>query len=272
MSNLRHSDVATPPPVPFVRSYAVTHPTGTLIPPQPVGWDQLVYAASGVMTVITESGRWVAPPTRAVWVPSGSALRIEIAGRAQLRNLYLEAGVAPLGSSPAVLHVSGLLRELVLRAIALAPLWRADPAHCNLVAVLVDELATLPTAPLDLPLPTDARAVHVADALLADPGTDQSLEALAAAAGASRRTVERLFRSETLMPVAGWRNRLRVLTALRCLGEGQSVAAISRQLGYSSPSAFVTMFRRETGTTPTAYFREQPVAVDRPRHSGTVGS
>ena len=270
MSNLQHVDVTTPAAVPFVRSYAVTHPSGTLIPPQPVGWDQLVYAASGVMTVITESGRWVAPPTRAVWVPSGSALRIEIAGRAQLRNLYLEVGVASLPASPAVLHVSGLLRELVLRAIALAPLWRADARHCNLMAVLVDELATLPTAPLDLPLPTDARAVHVAEALLAEPGTARSLEALAGSAGASRRTIERLFRSETLMPIAAWRNRLRVLTALRLLGDGQTVAAISRQLGYSSPSAFVAMFRRETGMTPTAYFREQPAAVERPRRSGTV--
>jgi AraC-like DNA-binding protein len=271
MSNLRQRAQA-PRPVPFVRSYAVTHPTGTLIPPQPAGWDQLVYAASGVMTVITESGRWVAPPTRAVWVPSGSALRIEIAGRAQLRNLYLEVGVASLSASPAVLHVSGLLREVVLRAIALAPLWRADSAHRNLVAVLVDELATLPTAPLDLPMPRDARAARVADALIADPGTEQSLEALAAVAGASRRTIERLFRSETLMPIASWRSRLRILTALRLLGDGQTVAAISRQLGYSSPSAFVTMFRRETGITPTAYFREQPAEVERSRRSGTVGA
>ena len=260
MSNLRQRDIGDAV-VPFVRSYAVTHPTGSVIPPQPEGWDQLVYAASGVMTVITESGRWVAPPTRAVWVPSGSALRIEIAGRAQLRNLYLEVGVAALAASPAVLNVSGLLREVVLRAIALAPLWRADAVHRNLVAVLVDELSTLPSAPLDLPMPTDARAVHVAEALLADPGTAQSLEVLAAAAGASRRTIERVFRSETLMPVAGWRNRLRVLTALRLLGEGKTVAAISRQLEYSSPSAFVTMFRREMGTTPAAYFPEQPTAV-----------
>jgi len=268
MSNSRQLEAPAPPAVPFVRSYAVTHPTGTLIPPQPVGWDQLVYAASGVMTVITESGRWVAPPTRAVWVPSGSALRIEIAGRAQLRNLYLEVGVAPLPVAPAVLNVSALLREVVLRAIALAPLWRANALHRNLIAVLVDELAALPTAPLDLPLPTDPRAVHVADALLAEPGTGQSLDQLAAAAGASRRTIERLFRLETLMPVAAWRNRLRVLSALRLLGDGHTVVAISRQLGYSSASAFVTMFRRETGTTPTAYFRQPPIL---PPGSGTVG-
>ncbi len=61
------------------------------------------------------------------------------------------------------------------------------------------------------------------------------------------------------MPVLAWRNRLRILTAMRDLGDGHTISAIARRLGYSSPSAFVTMFRRETGTTPTAYFRDRAV-------------
>ena len=32
---------------------------------------KLVHAAEGVLVVTTETGRWIAPPQRAVWVPGG---------------------------------------------------------------------------------------------------------------------------------------------------------------------------------------------------------
>jgi len=250
MSNSRHAE-----PEPFVRSYAVTHPAGTIVPPQPAGWDHLLYPASGVMTVVTPDGRWVVPPTRAVWVPSGTRHEIQITGRARLRNLYLAAGEAPPAPTPKALHVSPLLRELILRAVRLAPLHRSTPHHRHLVALLVHEVETIPDAPLVLPMPVDPRALAVAAALVGDPGSSRSLDAVAAAAGASRRTVERLFRAETGMALAQWRNRLRVLTALRLIAEGRPVGTIAADMGYANPSAFVTMFRRELGTTPTRYFR-----------------
>jgi AraC-like DNA-binding protein len=99
-------------------------------------------------------------------------------------------------------------------------------------------------------MPTDDRARHVADALLADPGTDRSLAALAADAGASRRTVERCFVAETGMPLARWRTQARLLEALRRLGAGATTVQVADAVGYSSPSAFVAAFRRELGTTP----------------------
>lgn len=246
MSHSRHTD-----PEPFVRSYAVTHPTGTVVPPQPPGWDHLLYAASGVMTVVTMAGRWVVPPRCGVWVPSATSHHIEIAGRARLRNLYLAEGIASTASTPKVLQVSPLLRELVLRAVALAPLWRSTPHHRTLVALLVHEVDLSPTAPLSLPMPTDSRAAAVARALITAPGTPTTLDDLASAAGASRRTVERCFRTETGLALAQWRNRLRVLTALRLLAEGRTVAATAAELGYANPSSFVAMFRRQTGSTPS---------------------
>ncbi|MCU1364799.1 MAG: transcriptional regulator, AraC family, partial [Ilumatobacteraceae bacterium] len=180
---------------------------------------------------------------------------LEISGRARIRTLYFPAAGGSGSLRPSVVHVSSLLRELILRAAATAPLFASVPTHQHLASLLLAELAALPVAPLDLPMPRDARARFVASALLVDPGTDRSLDALSADAAASRRTIERLFRAETGMPVLAWRNRLRVLSALRDIAAGDTVAAISRRLGYSSPSAFVTMFRREMGTTPTAYFR-----------------
>src|SRR5690348_5345757 len=78
ISRMRHRRSAAPPGEPPVRGYAVTHPHGPVVLPTADGWDQLIYAASGVMTVHTGDGVWVVPPDRAVWVPSGVVHRIEM--------------------------------------------------------------------------------------------------------------------------------------------------------------------------------------------------
>ena len=56
----------------LTRSYAVTHPRNVgLADRRYRAWDQLAFAAEGVMTVTTPHGDWVVPPHRAVWIPAG---------------------------------------------------------------------------------------------------------------------------------------------------------------------------------------------------------
>lgn len=243
------------PPEPAVRGYAVTHPPGTVIPPQPPGWDQLLYAASGVMEVETADGAWVVPPHRAVWVPDGERHHIVLRGRTALRNLYLRPGRVHLPPACRVVDVPPLLRELVLHTVSRAPLDEDDPVGLHLTGLLDDLLVSLPVAPLGLPLPRDERARAVAEVLLAHPADDASIAELARAAGASRRTIERHFRAETGMTAGGWRQRLRVLEALRRLADGEPVTRVAIAVGYATPSAFTAAFRHVTGLTPSRYFR-----------------
>ena len=56
------------------------------------------------------------------------------------------------------------------------------------------------------------------------------------------------------MTVGKWRQQLRLMQAMRFLAEGQKVTYAALESGYSTPSAFVSMFRKTLGTTPTAYF------------------
>jgi AraC-like DNA-binding protein len=44
--------------------------------------------------------------------------------------------------------------------------------------------------------------------------------------------------------------------AFEMLARGESVGAIARTLGYASPSAFTSMFRRLLGRTPQHYLAE----------------
>ncbi len=72
--------------------------------------------------------------------------------------------------------------------------------------------------------------------------------------GASARTLARLFLAETGLSFGDWRSRARLLAALPRLAAGEKVTTIALDLGYESPSAFISMFKRALGKTPSTYF------------------
>jgi AraC-like DNA-binding protein len=171
-----------------------------------------------------------------------------------MRSPYFKPGMArSLPRECCVVNVPPLLRELILYTIDIGMLNRAIPAHARLIGVLVDQLRVLSTVPLQLPQPADPRAIKAAALVGAEPGLP--LDTIARQAGASPRTIERLFRAETKMTFAKWCERLRLLHALRLLAGGEPVTNVALELGYSNPSAFTAMFRRALGTTPSRYSR-----------------
>jgi AraC-like DNA-binding protein len=257
LSLMRHSDEPT------LRSYSVTHPSGQVVIPQPDGWDQLLFAAYGLMTVHTADARWLVPPNRAVWAPSGVHHRIVTEGRVQIRSLYLAAGVVHDPGTCRAVDVGPFVRELVLHLVARAPLWIDDPADARLIGVLADQVATLSDAPLHLPMPTDPRSVQVAHLLLEDCADDRTVDELARAVSTSRRTLERLFVAETGLSVGRWRTQARIQTAVRLLSRGEPVTRVAVEVGYSTPSAFGAAFRDVLGTSPGRYLRGGATAVAR---------
>jgi AraC-like DNA-binding protein len=124
-----------------------------------------------------------------------------------------------------------------------------------LICVIIDQLEVIQMIALQLPNPSDPRAIRVADVLLADPSDRRPLTRICKIAGASKRTVERLFQEDVGMTFGKWRQQLRLMQAMRLLAEGEKVTHAALESGYSTPSAFISMFRKALGTTPTAYFR-----------------
>lgn len=220
-------------------------------------WSKLSYASEGVLRVATPGGAWIAPPHRAVWIPAGVTHREETCGRASMRSLYFATGICgALPNDCVVYSVPPLLRELILKVAEHSVLDAALPARQRLALVLVDQLAELsPVAAQALAMPRDRRALAIAQHLHAEPDNDEPLAALARRAGASVRTVQRLFAEETGLSFAQWRQRLRLLTALERLGAGRSVTQTALDVGYASVSAFVSAFRREFGVTPGRFER-----------------
>lgn len=234
--------------------FAADFPRGELIEPHCHEQAQIVFAKSGVMRVDTVAGAWVVPPQRALWLPAGVTHWIDCRTAVAMRTIYLDQDAAPaLGERTAVLAVGALLREVILRLVE---------SECGdrdaLLAVLVSELATVPVAPLHLPEPHDARLRRACGVLVADPGASIGMAELAMVAGASPRTLMRLFPAETGLSFRGWQRQLRLLVALEHLADRQPVTSIALDLGYASPSAFIATFRAALGVTPARYFNRRP--------------
>jgi AraC-like DNA-binding protein len=260
---------------PEIRTSAVVFPSAYTLHWQAVDWAQLIYALHGVMTVHAAGGLWVIPPHQAMWVPAGHALRVHMGGRVSMRTLYFHKSVlAELPATCRVVRVSPLLRELLLHAVRLRTLERRSLTERHVIDVLLDQMAVLPVASLDLPMPTDPRATRAATHARANAHTRLRLADLAKEAGASPRTLERLFRAETGLAVGAWHQRARMLRALELLAAGEAVTRTSLSLGYESASAFVAAFRRAFGTTPGRYFSSHRPGRARPspRSSSTRNS
>ena len=241
-----------------VRGLAVSYRDGARLPRHTHPWAQLVYAASGTMRVATPSAAWLAPPTRAIWVPGGTPHEIEMRGTVAMRTLYLAPADedSRLATCRAI-EVAPLLKELILHIVRLGTLDADDVGHGRIEGLLVDLLAAAETVPLELPLPADPRAGAFADRLLAEPGAEASLAELARGAGASLRTLQRLFLAETGLSLEAWRGRARMQQAVVSLSSGASVTDTALDAGYQSPSAFIAAFKRAFGVTP-ARWRANP--------------
>jgi len=239
---------------PLITTLIYDFPEGYVVPDHFHEQDQLVYACRGVMTVRTRQGTWVTPPQRAVWIPAGILHGIRMSGRVAMRTLYLRPGLAALPRSCCVINVAPLLRELILHACTFRALYRQKEIEAHMIDVILDQLEVVQAVPLQLANPLDPRAVRVAETLLANPGDQRPLKDLCRMAGASKRTVERLFLAETRMTLGKWRQQLRLLHAMRLLAEGKKITHAALEAGYSTPSAFVSMFKKALGTTPGRYF------------------
>lgn len=238
-----------------IAAMAKDFPNGSKIAPHRHRRAQLVFAAHGAMVVSTGQGTWVVPPNRAVWMPAETEHWIRTWGRVAMRTLYVRGDVAAsLPAACCVIAVSSLLRELILRAVELPVHYDESGPEGRVMSLILDEIRTLPVLPLHLPWPEDARLRRLCAAMQEEPAKGRTLEEWGRSVGASSRTLARLFRQETGMSFGAWRQQVRLVDALGRLATGQPVTQVALDLGYQSPSAFTSMFRRALGRAPTRYF------------------
>jgi AraC-like DNA-binding protein/quercetin dioxygenase-like cupin family protein len=227
------------------------YPKGHHIRPHWHARAQFIYAVEGTMAVRTPRRAWIVPPTRALWVPARTVHEIQMYGTVEMRSLYVdEAAGAGMPATCVVLDVTPLLRELVVRAVALPAGYDEKGDDGLLMRLLMVEIRRLPRCALDLPLPESAELMALCERILSDLSTRRPCGSDAAALEVSTRTLYRRFLAETGITFARWKQQARLMEAIRRLAVGTPVTTVALDLGYESASAFSTMFRRSLGIAP----------------------
>jgi len=215
---------------------------------------QLIGALGGLLTIDTAEGRMVVPPSHAIWIAPMQTHGMRSHGAFDGWSVYVAPSQCEsLPAASGVMRVSGLLREAVLRAANWSATDLIDQAQSHILSVILDEIALLPRQHFALPLPTDPRLLKIATALADDPADQRSLPQWAEWAAIAPRTLTRRFIAETGMSLSEWRQRARLMRALEWLAAGEPVTSIAIDLGYDSLSAFIAMFRKALGSSPTQY-------------------
>jgi AraC-like DNA-binding protein len=195
---------------------------------------------------------------RAIWVPARVPHEIRANSEVRLRTLFVQEDCqAGLPRECCVIEVSSLLREMILRMIALAEAQPPVPPSPHLIQLILDEIHEISTLPLHIPLPEDTRIRRICERILRNPADMRTSAEWGSNIGASARTLERLFRKETGVSFGSWRRQARLLAAMTRLAAGTPIANVAIDLGYESPSAFTAMFKRVLGHPPSQYYQQQ---------------
>jgi len=234
---------------------ATNYPAGWQVPPHEHSKHQLIHALHGVMVVHADSGHWVVPPSRGLWMPAGMTHSLRCIGEVQMRSLYVRQDAAPsLFAGCQVVGISSLMRELIRAAADVAHPYHPDSRDGRLMQLLLDELRALPLLPLHLPMPADPRILGICQSLQQQPDDASTLADWAERFQVNVKTIQRLFLAQTGMTFGQWRQQARLLRALELLAGGERIIDIALSLGYESPSAFSTMFRKHFGRMPSQFF------------------
>ncbi|MGP3775369.1 AraC family transcriptional regulator [Streptomyces sp. SDT5-1] len=250
---------------PHVGARTEQYPAGVRIAPHWHDEDQLVYVSSGLMAIYTVHGVWVASPGRAFLIPAGVEHEHQTYGNTILHLFSSDGpGLFDQGlQTPEVILVDPLLDQ-VLKAVTDESLPSEEIA--NLQRVLFDRIRRTQVTGLRMPIPSDPRLRAACDLVQKDLERVYSLPQLAKLTHVSERTLARLFKSEFGQTYPQWRTHARLFHAMIRLAEGHSVSRVSRDCGWSTPSAFIDSFRRVMGQTPGSFREPDSADAAKGRH------
>lgn len=221
-------------------------------------WSQIICVKSGVLSLEVEGQRFLAPPEFAFWLPAGT---LHSSYNRKATRFYAidiaEELAKDLPKLPCMLNLTSVFKAIADDCIARdlsVPKTAEDMRMCH---VLLDQIAICPRLDTYLPGSEDKLLAPILSALEKDPGNNLSLAEWAKHVYTSERTLSRRCQAQLGMAFSEWRQRLRFLYAISLLEQGKSVGDVALEVGYSSSSAFISMFVQIAGTTPQRFRREQ---------------
>ncbi|UQB93134.1 MULTISPECIES: AraC family transcriptional regulator [Mycobacterium] len=218
---------------------------------------QLICVTRGMLRVRSVTTMWLVPSGTGVLIPATVPHEVLASDSVHFRAVNISPERLSGVGSCLVIALGQFLAALVDEVAKLSDDHALSGPGSRLTDVLLDQIESAPRRSLTLPRPQDPRAQRVADALFSTDGDRRTLESWGHHVGASRRTLSRIFESETGMSFREYRRQAQLQTAIGLLSDGHAVARVAHSLGYENSSAFIHAFKSATGLTP-GQFATQP--------------
>ncbi|RVU32550.1 AraC family transcriptional regulator [Neptunomonas marina] len=235
-------------------------PANTVYLPHQHQWGEFVFSFSGVLEMKAEGLEFRVPPNFGLWHPPGCEHHGGNTHASLHCSLYIDAALAHERGMPdrtCALLINPMLQAILNHLRHHPPQSPYTVQESKLLDVVLDQLVASPATGSYLPNSSDGTLIKVLNYLKDDPANSQPLSAIAEYFGTTERTLARKARRDLGMPLSEWRQRLKVMRSIVLLQEGMSVESVALDLGYSTASAFIAMFRRLLNTTPDEYRKQQ---------------
>jgi AraC-like DNA-binding protein len=218
---------------------------------------QIEYAFRGVAEVETDGWRYLLPPRQAIWIPAGLEHSTTLNNVRSVAVFFDRSMVADAGERARVLATPPVLREMMQYAIRwpidrVASDAAADRFFDTLADLVVDEFHN--EVPLRLPA-TDDPLCNAVMQYTRSHLAEVDLEGVAAAVGASTRTLRRRFTTVVGCSWQEYRSTCRVLAAVAMFSDEphRTVADVAHAVGYGNVNAFTRAFTGLMDVTPSGY-------------------
>ena len=215
---------------------------------------QLISCNTGIMEVVTKNNIWIVNALQSVWIASNEEHQVYFPNNVKVDTAFIdESKLSNLPKDSFAFETSDFLISLLKKVISFSNPNLFTQQQNRIIEVFLDELSNLQPSKTFLPTSQDKRIKAVLDALMNDLSNKHTIEYYASKSSVSPRTLSRLFNKELGMSFGDWKMRLKLMEAVKQLGDNKSVKEIAYDLGYENVSSFIVTFKKHFGKTPTNY-------------------
>ena len=215
---------------------------------------QIISCNSGVMKVVTKRNIWIINPLQSVWIASNEEHQVFFPNNVRVITAFIDKSkLNNLPKDSFAFDNSSFLNSLLKKIVSFGNPNKLTIPQSRVIEVFLDEISTLKPSTTFLPTSQEKRVRIVVDDLMHNFSSKKNIDYYANKSSVSPRTLSRLFNKELGMSFGDWKMRLKLMEAVKQLGENKSVKQIAFDLGYENVSSFITTFKKHFGKTPTNY-------------------
>lgn len=219
-------------------------------------WGRFIYPYSGTLEIEHSKEQLLAPTPFGIWLPPKTQNEQYIYKPEKYCTVFIsEEFSKSLPSQKCTLLCTPIISSILEYFKKNHPVFEsiASVHQTRLLQVLVDQLTCIKASGSYVPLTHHSVLSKVLSYLKANSSEKINTNELVSLFNITERTLNRYCQSELGMTLIEWRQRKKVIIAIRKLEEGKSVDSIAKLLNYSSTTAFINMFKRLTNLTPEQF-------------------